>query len=183
MILHYKYSIEADECDIGVSQDVFGRHLWDIPAIKVTPEIGHVRLFFQRTLLSLTLSPQISLAVSVTYPPAVFLVKLSAFLLLYQLFGVNKRLRLLIYFGVISQAILYLTFLGIYIGAEAVCVDAANLKTSYCAHLWISTIIQGVINVVTDSYVLALPVAMVLGLQMTPKRKVGISAIFLTGLL
>ena len=117
------------------------------------------------------------------YGPAIFLVKLSALLLLYQLFGVNKTMRYLIFVGIGFQALFYLSIIGVYSAAEAICVTAANLTTRYCTNLWIFTIIQGVLNVVTDFYILVIPIAMVLRLQLTPRRKIGISAIFLTGLL
>ena len=127
--------------------------------------------------------PQALTAISLTYGPVIFLAKLSLLLLYHRLFGVNKTMRYLIYFGIAFQAVFYLINTGFYAAAEAICISAANLRTRFCLREWIFTIIQGTVNVVTDFYVLILPVAMVSRLQLTPGRKFGVIAIFLTGLL
>ena len=43
--------------------------------------------------------------------------------------------------------------------------------------------IQGIFNVVSDFYLLILPIPVVWQLQMPSKRKIGVCAIFMTGIL
>ena len=149
-----------------VDRDQGGRHLWDIPAIKLTPEVAHVLL-----------------AGPLAYAPAIFAVKVSALLFLHQLFGVNKIMRRFIYGGIGFLSLLCLCNIGNYAAAQAICVSVTNLTTPYCAQQWIFTIIQGVLNTLTDIFVLVLPISMVLQLQLTRRRKIGVSVIFMTGLL
>ena len=149
-----------------VGRNQGGRHIWDIPAIKITPQVGHNLL-----------------AGSLSYGPAIYFVKLSALLLIHHIFGVNKTLRYFIYGGIIFLSAFCLFNIAVFSVAEALCVTAANLTTPYCAHLWISSIIQGVLNTLTDIYVLVLPISMILRLRLPKKRKIGICLTFLTGLL
>ena len=128
-------------------------------------------------------SLKVAAAIPIAYGLAILFVKLSVLLLLYQIFAVNKTMRYLIHFGVVFQALFYLAVTGVYSATEVICVTGANITAYLCTHQWPLAIAQGVINTVTDLYVLVLPLAMVMRLQLSPKRKVGIIAIFMTGLL
>jgi len=110
-------------------------------------------------------------------------VKLSLLLLYYRLFSRNKTMRYLIYTGIAFQALFYLASVGFYSEAEALCVSSASAQTKFYTREWTFTIVSGVINVLTDFYVLILPVATVWSLQLTSRQKIGIIGIFLTGLL
>ena len=92
-------------------------------------------------------------------------------------------MRYLIYFGIVFQALFYLAVTAIYSATEVKCTSYLDLSASFCSHQWPLAITQGVVNVVTDLYVLILPLAMVARLQLSPQRRIGIVAIFLTGLL
>lgn len=150
----------------AVNQGAFGRHMWDIPLIKLTPSVS-----------------KIVSGIPLAYAPTIFFVKLSMLLFLNQLFGVNKTMKYLIYFGIIFQALFYLAVVGVYTATEITCVSALSLTHSLCRNQVPLAVTKSVINVVTDLYVLVLPVAKVIRLQLSPRRKIGISAIFLTGLL
>lgn len=127
--------------------------------------------------------PQVFKAISLIYGPVIFLVKLSLLLLYYRLFGSNKTMRYLIYTGIAFQALFYLAGVGFFSKAESVCGTSASAQAKFYTREWTFTIVSGVINVLTDFYVLILPVAMVWSLQLTSRQKIGIISIFLTGLL
>ena len=129
-----------------------------------------------------TLLPQLFKAISLVYGPMIFLVKLSLLLLYYRLFSRNKTIRYLIYFGIAFQALFYLASIGVYSASEATCTKGAIAQADLYLEEWIFTVVSGVFNVVTDFYVLILPIAVVWRLQLAPRRKIGVIGIFLTGL-
>lgn len=126
---------------------------------------------------------QVFNALGLTYGLVIFLVKLSVLLLFFNLFGVNKTMRYLIYLGIGFQAACSAAYTGYGIAAIAECVDAASLQRSICINTWIVTIFTASVNVLTDVYILILPIVMVLRLQLTPRRKIGVISIFMVGLL
>ena len=122
-------------------------------------------------------------ALGLTYGLVIFLVKLSVLLLLYNLFSVNKTTRYLIYLGIGISACFCVALTGYNIAAVVHCVDAASLQLRVCADGWKVTIANGTVNTLIDLYILVLPIAMVLRLQLTPRRKFGVLLIFMVGLL
>lgn len=111
-----------------------------------------------------------------------FLVKLSLLLLYFRIFSVNKRMELLIRIGIGIQIVFYLAYVATYATLNVVCVSASSLSKPLCTNTWIIVEVQGTINVATDFYILALPVIMVTQLQLTFRRKLGVIAVFMTGL-
>ena len=169
--------------DVSAVNHNFGRHLWDIPAGSLTEQTCHVLLFFPTICASSNRLPQVFKAISLVYGPIIFLVKLSLLLLYYRLFSRNKTMRYLIYFGIAFQALFYVASIGFYSTAEVLCVSSANAQAKFYTREWVFTIVSGVINVLTDFYVLILPIVMVWSLQLTSRQKIGIIAIFMTGFL
>ena len=161
----------------------FGKHMWDIPANRLSPMTCHV--LFPVSIISMVsnILPQVFKSISLVYGPVIFLVKLSLLLLYYRLFSRNKTMRFLIYFGIAFQALFYLASVGFYSAAEATCTQDSKAQAAFYLREWVFTVVSGIINVITDFYVLILPVAMVWSLQLTTRRKIGVIAIFLTGLM
>lgn len=122
-------------------------------------------------------------ALGFTYVLVIFLVKVSVLLLFYNLFGANKTMRYSIFLGVAFAATTCVAFTGYNITALATCDSAASLRNPVCINTWIVTIVTGSTNTVLDAYILVLPIAMVLRLQMSGRRKLGVIAIFAIGLL
>lgn len=120
-------------------------------------------------------------ALAIMYVLVIFLVKLSVLVLLYSLFGVNKTMRYLILLGIGVSASICIAFTGYNIATELNCVGAVSLQRRVCIDVWIVTIVTGVVNTLVDLYILVLPIAMVLRLQLTPRRKLGVVAIFTIG--
>lgn len=105
-------------------------------------------------------------------------------LLLYlRIFAINTAMRYLIYFGIAFQVLFYLAYFAVYLAVEVLCVSIESLWTSFCADNWKFVLVQGTVNVVTDFYVLCLPTAMVMQLQLTVTGKLKLISIFMTGLL
>ena len=104
-------------------------------------------------------------------------------LLLYNLFGVNRTMRYLVLLGIIVSALFCVALTGYNITVQLHCVTAADLQNRVCVNCWIVTIANGAINTLIDIYILILPIAMVLRLQLTPRRKLGVLVIFAIGLL
>ena len=121
-------------------------------------------------------------SISLVYGPIIFLVKLSLLLLYYRLFSCNKTMRFLIYFGIAFQALFYIASIGFYSAAEATCTQSSKAQAAFYLREWVFTVVSGIVNVITDFYVLILPIAMVWSLQLTTRRKIGVIAIFSTGL-
>ncbi|CAF9907976.1 MAG: hypothetical protein HETSPECPRED_007954 [Heterodermia speciosa] len=143
-----------------------GKHVWDIRAISLTHDVAHV---FD--------------ALGPTYGLVIFLVKLSVLLLFFHLFSVHQTMRNLIYLGIGFQAVCSAVKVGYDLAALVQCVDAADLQRSVCVNTWIITIFNGSVNVLTDIYILVLPIVMVLQLQLSPRRRIGVVSIFVVGFL
>lgn len=103
-------------------------------------------------------------------------------LLLYSLFGVNRTMRYLVFLGIITSASFCVALTGYNITVQLHCVNAASLQNRVCINLWIVTIATGTINTLTDLYILILPNGMVLRLQLTSRRKLGVLAVSTIGL-
>lgn len=116
-----------------------------------------------------------------------FLVKLSLFLFYLRVFGFVRHLRILIFIGITFHLILYSTsfvleFVFCYPrrGQSYLMSFAAPHCTVDAARLGIA---QGVGNIIGDFYLLLIPLPVVLKLQISLQKKIGVIAIFLTGIL
>jgi len=120
------------------------------------------------------------------YGPAIFFAKLSLLLLYLRIFSPDRWTRYLIYLGIISSFALYL---ATSITFGALCLPrgsetwAAALYSARCKSTTNMTYIQGIFNVVSDFYILFIPIPVVLKLHLPMQKKIGVVAIFMTGLL
>ena len=116
-----------------------------------------------------------------------FLAKLSVLFLYLRVFGVDKRTRILTY---IAMAINFALCLIDIIGYAIVCVpspgqswELADAKAKCEVTGDLLGVVTAAINIFNDFFVIAIPIPAVWSLQLATKRKIGVSAIFLTGLL
>lgn len=120
------------------------------------------------------------------YGPAVFFAKLSLFLLYLRLFRPSQWTKILIYFGIVTTFAYYtattVTFGVLCIPRPGESWMESDFSPS-CRKSIVMTYIQGVFNVVSDFYLLLLPVPVVWNLQMPLRKKIGVLTIFMTGLL
>ena len=120
------------------------------------------------------------------YGPAIFFAKASLFLLYLRLFSPDRWTRNLIYGGLI---ITFTFYLATTIAFGALCIPrqaetwAEAAFSPHCHQVLVMIYVQGVFNVVSDFYVLVIPIPVVLKLQLPIQKKIGICAIFMTGLL
>ena len=134
----------------------------------------------------LTLRQEDTLVVEMVYGPAVFFAKLSLFLLYLRLFNPNQWTRVLIYFGILTTFVFY-TATTVAFGALCIPRSGENwIESNFsprCGKSIVMTYVQGTFNVVSDFYILVLPIPVVWQLQMPLRKKVGVCAIFMTGIL
>jgi hypothetical protein len=114
-------------------------------------------------------------------------VKLALFWLYVRLFKPSIRTRHLVYAGIVVVVLFYVSSLA---SALALCLPRAGQGgwTSPATLLRCEkpmqnlSSVQGIFNAISDFYVLALPLQLVWQLKMSSSRKLGVSAIFMTGL-
>ncbi|KAI1112149.1 hypothetical protein F5Y14DRAFT_278706 [Nemania sp. NC0429] len=165
----------------GVSLSLFGsplgRHQWDVP-------LSHFNAsFLERTLTSIVLFSLSSLFVR------------TALLALYlRVFAPNKTARIMIWAGIVTIVVFYTISIILNI---RFCVPismttpvpdkdawAEKLKASNCSQpVYNLNASVGLFGVLSDLYILIIPVSMVYNLRIPRNRKIGIVTIFLTGLL
>lgn len=103
-------------------------------------------------------------------------------MLYFRIFNVNRTMRWMIHIGIYVQIVFYISWVAAYSALLVVCATATAFSHPFCTNTWITVEVQGAINVITDFYILALPTVMVWQLQLTFRRKLGVIAVFMTGL-
>lgn len=117
--------------------------------------------------------------------PLVFFAKTSLFLLYYRVFAPKKLFRYMITIGIVFSFFFCLTTLAIavYLCAPHAGKDwDAEVLGSCSRHIALYYVISGAVNMALDIFMLILPIPVVLQLQLPLKKKVGVLAIFMTGL-
>ncbi|KAL9018279.1 MAG: hypothetical protein Q9185_004382 [Variospora sp. 1 TL-2023] len=143
----------------------FGVHQWDITYVNLESLISKVLGSEGKTLLAL-------------WGPTMFFTKLSLLLLYHRIFAPDRLTKYLVYLGVFYCSVLYtsfllLTFLLCQTPLQAACKHRVNLFI----------LISSGLNVFADIYLLIIPIAAVAKLHMPLRQKLGVSAVFLTGML
>ena len=67
--------------------------------------------------------------------------------------------------------------------AGVICTKGDSVGGFYCDHIDFLSVVQGALNVASDIYVLVIPIVVVLGLSLVPRKKMAVLAVFLTGML
>lgn len=144
--------------------------MWDIPLIRITASIMKANLSAQ-----------------CLYALASIFTKSTLLILYLRLFAPSKRAVLLIWAGL---AIVVVSHVAICVAQVKVLVPkpgASWFKTARGSSVQnkATKIVaaQGIISIVTDFYVLCVPMSSVWALQLPKARKVGVAAIFGTGLM
>ena len=119
------------------------------------------------------------------YGPSIFFARAAILALYFRVFAPRKAMRILICAALLTLLIFYLT-------GDAV-------LTAYCTPkngMWdvllaqrctpaasINAIIQSVVGILSDIFILILPLPITYKLNLRPKTKAGVIAIFLSGIL
>ncbi|KAL4873207.1 hypothetical protein BDV12DRAFT_209129 [Aspergillus spectabilis] len=124
-------------------------------------------------------------ASQIVYAPLIFITKLSIFLLYLRVFASSRTgktyrvIQLLIWFNLVFYLANF--FLKIF-----QCTPRSKIwdkdTPGHCININIPILVTAAINVVTDLMMLSVPIFCVWRLQMSTRRKLGISAIFAAGI-
>ncbi len=109
-------------------------------------------------------------------------IKLSIFFLYLRIFRINQRLRNWVYFGMIFCVWYTAVYWGLSTAIIMECSAPHNADGILCANVSFITLAIVIINVVTDFYVLALPIGVVIRLNAKRGKRIGLIAIFSCGL-
>ena len=123
--------------------------------------------------------------ISMTYGPTVFFAKLSLFALYLRLFHPAYWTRILIYFGILITFVFYT---AITVAEGVLCIPRsgeswAKATSTRCHQDVYVGFYLGLFNVVSNFYILILPIPVIWQLQMPTRKKIGVCAIFMTGIL
>ncbi|KAL8892838.1 MAG: hypothetical protein Q9215_000202 [Flavoplaca cf. flavocitrina] len=167
---------------------VFGRHAWDVLIKDLS--VGKIQVGKPRPpekTRERTKINQLSLTIATIYGPSIWMIKLSLFLLFLEIFGTLRWLRLLVYLGIVVNGIIYL---AITIAMAASCAPKhgytkldylSAITADKCARNDYLNTWPGLFNILSDFYLLILPLPAVWGLQLPTRKKLGICGMFLTG--
>ena len=110
-------------------------------------------------------------------------IKVSIMLLFSRIFRVDRALRMFIYGGMIFHILFYGSIIGYTLGVIVFCTDTVRqFSNQYCVdYAQPISLLTAVVNVVTDFYVLILPIPSILKLQLDTKRKLGLMMVFAAG--
>lgn len=142
------------------------RHSWDIPLSFITP-----------SYLKIVLSETIILAVGFLFA------KISILLFYQRLFTLSRVSRYCVYIAMAWTTV---------ISSSAIIVDVAlcaprsgesfSIFTGRrCERQTIWSVTQGCLNVLLDFFILYIPIPILWKVQMDRRKKIGVSAVFLTG--
>ncbi|TVY40097.1 hypothetical protein LSUB1_G003673 [Lachnellula subtilissima] len=151
-----------------VSQRGTSRHIWDVPLSIVT--VNWIK---------------IQATIQIVAAPTIWAAK-SAILALYiRLFGTTKWLRLTCYCWIVLMALFYGSNIVI---AVVYCIPRKGEAwdgTSFqrCATSGWSAVMIGCFSASADIVIFLLPFSVVLNLKLSPRRRLGLILVFMTGLL
>ncbi|KAI0180757.1 hypothetical protein GGR52DRAFT_4258 [Hypoxylon sp. FL1284] len=141
-----------------------GRNLWDQPSEWIVPALKFEAIAGMMYLIAATL------------------IKLSLLFLYHRLFSLQKRSKWLV---VGSIVVVSLFSAGVLLGTIFQCVLVQKARDDslpgYCSPPAIFLYLSGAWNAVVDIYVLILPLHLIRSLNLTPKRKLRLTAVFSLG--
>lgn len=120
-------------------------------------------------------------SLSVIYVLAIYFTKISISLLYLRILGVHQTFTVFVKGGIVFLTIYYAASFGLSVAQLMQCAQASALSNSLCAKTQSLTLFQSVLNVLTDLYVLALPIAPLMQLNMRRGKKLGVLILFLSG--
>ncbi|MCJ1266643.1 hypothetical protein MMC22_006528 [Lobaria immixta] len=146
-----------------------GRHNWDIEYDQFHDIIKYLIVYI------------------LLYGPTIFLIKISILILYLRLFSPDRLIRSLICLGM-GYTLLANSIVTISFGALCAPRKTQSFLEAYQTSQCVSnidnlTITTSVVNLVGDIYILILPIAPVLKLKLSTRKKIAVVGVFMTGLL
>jgi len=116
--------------------------------------------------------------------PAIYLGKISLLALYHRIFGHILMVRYTIYCAaVIGFIILAMSSMQDILCSPPTSAGWKSAHEPHCNRTWKYSIVQGLLSVMLDLYILIMPIPIISRLNLALKRKIGIMLIFLTGIL
>ena len=115
--------------------------------------------------------PQEQYVLAIIYEPTTYLTKLSLLLVYHRLFSIHRTTRYLVYLGIAANTIFYFIMMVLFVFLKSV---AAGHTLS---------VVLGGVNILSDFYILCIPISAVSRLQMPLRKKIGVMTVFSTGFL
>ena len=150
-------------------------------AIQVLPAYALVFL-----ILSNSVTQKQIMIYAIAFGPTICFAKLSLLLLYLRIFSLVSRVRCAIYIGIFLNIMFYA---GSTVAYGALCIPSSGqswadtLNTGRCIHSNVVNYLQAAFGVLSDFYILILPMPIVYKMKLPFRKKVGVAAIFATGLL
>ncbi|KAL8737106.1 MAG: hypothetical protein Q9181_002026 [Wetmoreana brouardii] len=150
-----------------LSKGLFGTHIWELRVddLKNTP-----------FLLVLVLES--------LYGPFIWLIKLSMFLMYLHFFAPHRYMHYLVWGGITVTGLFYFSSMVASLalcaprGSETYIISFATWRCHRSKALAVAT---GVMNVLSDLYLLILPIRETMRLHNTLRKRIGVLAVFMTG--
>lgn len=140
----------------------------------------------QRRLRKMTQTEQDSFAGILLVGPTLFFAKSAIFLIYLRLFGIDEKTRYGAWFGLLWTSLLYWTGVPIQIYCSAPVIGRewnSHIVDRDYRIVAIYSIVQGVLSVVLNLYMFLLPIPVILGLQISQKKRLWILGVFGTAIL
>ena len=118
------------------------------------------------------------------YGAVLFLIKLTLFLLYLHVFSRVRWLKCLVWVGILLAAIFYGSMIMVF---SIICTPKKGqsyteaYQTTQCGKAPDVSLAAGIFNMVSDIYLLVIPIPAVWSLKLERKRKLGVLIIFATG--
>ena len=130
---------------------------------------------------------QLSHIAQILYAPCIWGVKLSLFVLYLEVFGLVTWLRYCAYAGIVITGSFYFAAMILF---TVLCAPQhgqsqmsylSALASARCAKSRAVVLALGIINIISDLYLITLPLPALWSLQMPLRRKLGVAAMISTG--
>lgn len=150
-----------------------------------TPSLFSKPIYF----LIHSISHQLSLIVEVVYAPCMWFIKLALFVLYLEVFGRLRWLRYLVFAGIIINGLFSVAAMIAFIvmcsprNGQSQFSYISALASPLCTRSRPLAVALGVANVISDLYLILIPLPAVWSLHLSFGRKIGLSAMFFTGLM
>jgi hypothetical protein len=120
---------------------------------------------------------------TIAYAAVILSVKLSILLLYRRVFSIDHFINIGTLIGIVGVMILHIPYIGTQMYTVISCATPSSLiNNNFCSHLYTINVSQSGANLVTDFYILILPLPRIWGLKLEMHRKLGLCAVFAAGL-
>lgn len=132
-------------------------------------------LILQPSSLGANSLRQLSKTLAIIQQPTSLATKLALLGMYYRLFSPKKGIKYTILAGMAVCTVIYVVIMGLYIPLKNTPTGILELNRINKA--------QAVLNLGTDVFIFVVPLAAISGLKLSRSQRIGVGAVFMTGLL